>query len=194
MATVAAAQDAGANPPKECDKLIKDYEKQGVQGLVDTLQQVQAAPDDTDVVEGLQKLLPCSGFDSECQGIVAPILGANCLAEIVAVAGWVNKGGDAANASESIPEIKEALGPCCEGTITEPCCDSLPPLIASYGPNGWRGGCLCETNATERILGPDHEAFLSQVLQVVAGLGCDRMSSVPDVDPDTKVFPECAQQ
>jgi len=183
--------DPTANPPKECDKFIKDYEKQGVQGLVDTLQQVQTAPE-IDRVYGLQQLLPCSGFDSECQSAFSSILGATCLPEILAVDGWVKKGGDAANASESIPEIKEALGPCCGGTLTDVCCVSLTPLVATYGRVGWRGGCLCETNATERILGPDHEAFLSQVLQVVAELGCDTLANPPpNVPPEVVPYPGC---
>ena len=211
---------------KECKKALAEWKKRNAtpEKFAENVKKDSAAPE-LERVEGMQAFLTCSGWDEECQSAVSSIVGATCFYEIEAISQWfvssgvlknkpVNATGTSilfffffflflrltfffASSLAHMSGIEEALGPCCDGKLSDACCVSLSSMIAQYGRVGWRAGCLCEKQAVERMFGDDSEEFVKQIAEVVKKLGCDQMEGSakqrsdegwPD---DLSVWPQC---
>lgn len=187
---------------KECKKALAEWKKRNAtpEKFAENVKKDSAAPE-LERVEGMQAFLTCSGWDEECQSAVSSIVGATCFYEIEAISQWFVSSGvlknKPVNATAHMSGIEEALGPCCDGKLSDACCVSLSSMIAQYGRVGWRAGCLCEKQAVERMFGDDSEEFVKQIAEVVKKLGCDQMEGSakqrsdegwPD---DLSVWPQC---
>ena len=117
-------------------------------------------PGDSSQATKAVNLLECSGWDDQCQAAVTSIVGATCVYEVGAILTWAaanNKfanGTFVFNADTDTSQIKESLGECCDGKLTDACCTSLSTMSAEYGRVGWSGGCFCEEEALEIVFGP----------------------------------------
>ena len=105
-------------------------------------------------------LLECSGWDDQCQAAVESIVAATCVYEIEAILTWAAANNKFANGTfvfdnaTDTSQIKESLGECCDGKLTDACCTGMGTMSAEYGRVGWRGGCFCEEEALEIVFGP----------------------------------------
>ena len=154
-------------------------------------------------VSAFATLLPCTGWDSTCQSSVLSA-GTSCMQEFQAIQTWMNTSGETAelnatagnataggNATEvtpeeaeselmaKLPDLKTALGGCCNGGITPTCCAAMAPIVS--------GKCLCQEKPIELlkgVMGQDPAQFMGVASKILGELGCNALDGA-------QVYPEC---
>jgi len=225
---LSASQDDNPFPApseKECNKVKKDLETLDPATFEKYVEDA-ADVDQLERVTALQiGIFPCLGWDDECVDGISETVAAGCFPEVQAITKWVVSSGvlkqaksgtsedsEVANGTQTngteatgyVPEIKQALEPCCGGQFSDTCCNSLVDLYSNYGSlvNGshYHPGCLCPQQTgildiLKGITGQDPTSFVETVLNVINDdLGCkDTLSRfLDDFQGDgAKIYPDC---
>jgi len=197
--TAPAAADGGSDPMANLPESCKNLDPTSL---------------DTSNPAAFATLLPCTGWDQSCQSAVAA-LGASCIPEIQAIAGWFNSSG-VLDAAESAAGVDSSSSPEDIANKTAEIGAAVTPEMASseiekYTPDIKKAlgtccggqitstccsamtpfisqGCLCQQQPVEllkSVIGQDPANFLDLAKSVVDSLGCTALESA-------KVYPNCS--